>query len=52
MVFANGDLTSFDVSLERGTEQARIYTDEQTNVKLLRPGEVAEPPTRVRTVNR
>jgi general secretion pathway protein H len=50
MVFANGDLTSFDMTLERGPESARIYTDEQTNIKLLRPGEVEEPSTPVRTV--
>ena len=49
MVFANGDLTSFEVSLERGTEQARLYTDEQTNVKLLRPGEVEQPNAPLRT---
>jgi general secretion pathway protein H len=48
MVFANGDLSSFEVTLARGAESARIYTDEQTNIKLLRPGEVEEPPTRVR----
>jgi len=50
MVFANGDITSFEVSLERGTEQARIYTDEQTNVKLLRPGEAEQPSASARTV--
>jgi general secretion pathway protein H len=49
MVFANGDLTSFDLTLERGTESARIYTDEQTNIKLLRPGEAEQPVTPVRT---
>jgi general secretion pathway protein H len=43
MVFANGDLTSFEMTLERGTERARLYTDEQTNIKLLRPGEVEQP---------
>jgi general secretion pathway protein H len=43
MVFANGDLTSFEMTLERGTERARLYTDEQTNLKLLRPGEVEQP---------
>jgi len=41
LVFSNGDLSSFEVSLRRdgGDEQARIYTDEQTNVRLLLPGE-------------
>lgn len=50
MVFANGDLTSFEVTLDRGAESARVYTDEQTNVKLQRPGEVEQPSTPVRTV--
>jgi len=50
MVFANGDLTSFEVLLERGPDSARIYTDEQTNIKLLRPGEIKEPAVPVRTV--
>ena len=49
MVFSNGDLTSFDVTLERGSGSARIYTDEQTNIKLLRPGEVEQPSVPVRT---
>jgi general secretion pathway protein H len=44
LIFANGDVSSFEVSLRReGTErdrQARIYTDEQTNIQLLLPGEV------------
>lgn len=49
MVFANGDLTSFDMTLERGSDSARIYTDEQTNIRLLRPGEVEQPTVPVRT---
>jgi general secretion pathway protein H len=49
MVFANGDLTSFEMTLERGAESARLYTDEQTNIKLLRPGEVEQPSVPVRT---
>ena len=42
MVFANGDMSSFEVELRRdgGEEKARIYTDEQTNIQLLLPGEV------------
>jgi general secretion pathway protein H len=48
MVFANGDLTSFEMTLERGAESARLYTDEQTNIKLLRPGEVEQPSAPVR----
>ena len=43
MVFANGDLTSFEMTLDRNTESASLYTDEQTNIKLLRPGEVKSP---------
>ena len=50
MIFANGDLTSFEFMLARGEESARIYTDEQTNIKLQRPGEAELPPTPVRTV--
>ena len=40
MIFANGDLSSFEITLQRegGGEQARIYTDEQTNIRLLLPG--------------
>ena len=43
MVFANGDLTSFEMTLDRNTESASLYTDEQTNIKLLRPGELKAP---------
>ena len=50
MLFANGDLTSFDMTLARGDDSARIYTDEQTNIRLLRPGEVEQPKTPVRAV--
>jgi general secretion pathway protein H len=50
MMFANGDLTSFEMTLARGDDNARIYTDEQTNIRLLRPGEVEQPATPVRTV--
>jgi general secretion pathway protein H len=44
MIFANGDLTSFEISLEReGTDdRAVIYSDEDTQVRLLLPGE-SEP---------
>lgn len=49
MVFANGDLTSFELMLERGPERARLYTDEQTNLRLLRPGETEAPAAPVRT---
>jgi general secretion pathway protein H len=41
LIFANGDVSSFEVSLKRegSDEKARIYTDEQTNIRLLLPGE-------------
>jgi general secretion pathway protein H len=41
MIFANGDLSSFEITLQRegGGEKARIYTDEQTNILMLLPGE-------------
>ena len=42
MIFANGDLSSFEVTLaarRRRATSARIYTDEQTNIRLLLPGE-------------
>ena len=50
MIFANGDLTSFEITLERdGTDdRARIWSDEDTNVRLLLPGETEPrgPPVR------
>jgi general secretion pathway protein H len=52
MLFANGDLSSFEVQLERGGETARVYTDEQTNIKLLRPGEQEEIGPAARTVRK
>ena len=44
LIFANGDLSSFEISLQReGVEQgARLYTDEQSDIRLLLPGQVAE----------
>ena len=44
MIFANGDVSSFEIDLARdGTgDRARIYTDEQTNIQLLLPGQVEE----------
>jgi general secretion pathway protein H len=50
MIFANGDLSSFEISLQRegAADRARIYSDEQTNIRLLLPGEVEQkgPPVR------
>jgi general secretion pathway protein H len=41
MIFANGDLTSFEWQLKRAEtgDTARILTDEQTNLRLQLPGE-------------
>ena len=41
LMFANGDMSSFEVNLQRegGGESARLYSDEQTNIQLLLPGE-------------
>lgn len=50
LVFSNGDLSSFEVELSRdgGEDKARLYTDEQSNIRLLLPGETepAGPPVR------
>jgi general secretion pathway protein H len=41
MIFANGDLTSFEFVLQRegGGERARLYSDEQTRIQLQLPGD-------------
>jgi general secretion pathway protein H len=54
MIFANGDLTSFEISLRRedGGASARIYTDEQLAVRLLLPGEEEPKGPPVRTAQR
>ncbi len=54
MIFSNGDLSSFEVSLRRegGTESARIYTDEQLAIRLLLPGETEQKGAPVRTAQR
>jgi len=51
LIFANGDLSSFEVALQReGTrDRARIYTDEQSELRLLLPGEVEQKGPPVRT---
>jgi general secretion pathway protein H len=50
MVFANGDLSSFEVVLRRegADARARVYTRDDGQVYLLQPGEVEEklPPAR------
>jgi general secretion pathway protein H len=50
MIFANGDLSSFEIDLQRdgSADRARIYSDEQTNIKLLLPGEVEQKVPTVR----
>jgi hypothetical protein len=54
MIFANGDISSFEVTLERegGRDRARLFTDEQTNILLVLPGETepAGPAPRVAQV--
>ena len=51
MIFANGDLSSFEIALRRqGTQdRARIYSDEQSEIRLLLPGEEAQKGPPVRT---
>lgn len=54
LIFSNGDISSFEVTLLReGNEEklgsARLYTDEQTNLVLLLPGEVEQKNPPVRT---
>jgi general secretion pathway protein H len=46
MIFGNGDLTSFDLTLERegSADRARVMSDEQSNLRLQLPGE-PEPTT-------
>ena len=43
MVFSNGDLSSFEITLKREgggeKEKARVYTDEQTNILVMLPGD-------------
>ena len=50
LIFSNGDLSSFEVSLQRegAKDRARIYSDEQSEIRLLLPGEVEQkgPPAR------
>jgi general secretion pathway protein H len=50
MIFANGDLTSFELSLTReGTNDvARILSDEQTDIRLQLPGEATATTARER----
>jgi len=57
MIFANGDLSSFEITLQReggggDRNRARIYTDEQTNIRLLLPGETEPKGVVERTVQR
>jgi len=59
LIFANGDISSFEVMLQRkgvddNSKRARLYTDEQSNVMLLLPGQVEQknPPVRAAAVTR
>ena len=54
LIFSNGDISSFEVALQREDNEdtkgvARIYTDDQTNVRLLLPGESVQPGPPVRS---
>jgi general secretion pathway protein H len=52
MIFANGDLTSFEITLEREgnvNDRARVYSDQETNLRLLLPGQEAPTGPPVRT---
>jgi general secretion pathway protein H len=42
LIFANGDVSSFEITLQRdaGGRQARIFTDEDSHIRLLLPGEI------------
>jgi len=53
LIFANGDLSSFEVALQRegGSDRARVYTDEQSNIHLLLPGEVEQKGPVMRQAN-
>jgi hypothetical protein len=50
MILANGDLTSFELTLERegSSDRARLYSDQETQLRLLLPGqpEPTGPPVR------
>lgn len=54
MIFANGDLTSFEISLERegSDDRAVIYSDADTHVRLRLPGqsEASGPPVRAEQI--
>jgi len=54
MVFANGDLSSFEITLQRegGGAKARVYTDEQTNILMMLPGDTEPQGKRARTATR
>ena len=48
LIFSNGDISSFEVTLRREDNEdlkavARLYSDDQSNIQLLLPGET-EPP--------
>jgi len=54
MVFANGDLSSFEITLQRegGGEKARIYSDEQTDILMMLPGDTEPQGKRAHAVQR
>ena len=54
MIFANGDLSSFEITLQRegGGDKARIYTDDQSDILMMLPGDKEPQGKRMRTVQR
>ena len=54
MIFANGDLSSFEITLQRegGGDKARIYTDDQSDILMMLPGDTEPQGKRMRTVQR
>jgi general secretion pathway protein H len=54
LIFSNGDLSSFEITLRRegSKDLARIYSDEQSEIRLLLPGEVEPKGPPVRAASR
>jgi type II secretion system protein H len=54
LIFSNGDLSSFEITLRRegGKDVARLYSDEQSEIRLLLPGEVEQKGPPVRAASR
>lgn len=51
VVFANGDVSSFEVILRNDSgEESKLYTDEDSKIVLLQPGEPPPPKTVKKTL--